>query len=72
LILPPFNNQGRYDGVSLANDVTLQDDSEYSITFNARDPARNVSNPVSVNSILYDITAPFIKTTAPVDEFTPS
>jgi len=66
LILPPFNNQGRYDGVSLANDVTLQDDSEYSITFNARDPARNVSNPVSVNSILYDITAPFIKTTAPV------
>ncbi|MBC8322880.1 MAG: hypothetical protein H8E70_04875 [Candidatus Marinimicrobia bacterium] len=66
LILPPFNNQGRYDGVSLANDVSLQDGSNYSITFNARDPAGNVSNPVSVNSILYDITAPLIKTTAPL------
>ena len=66
LILPPFNNQGRYDGVSLANDVSLQDGSEYSITFNARDPAGNVSNPVSVNSILYDITAPIIKVTAPL------
>ncbi len=66
LILPPFNYQGRYDGVSLANDVTLQDGSEYSITFNARDPAGNVSSPVSVSSILYDITAPSIKTTAPL------
>lgn len=65
LILPPFNDQGRYDEVSLANDVSLQDGSEYKITFNARDPAGNVSSPVFVNNILYDITAPVIETTAP-------
>ena len=66
LILPPFNDQGRFDGISLANDVTLQNGSEYTITFNARDPAGNVSIPVSVSNIFYDITAPVIETTAPL------
>ena len=66
LILPPFNDQGRFDGVRFANDVTLQDGSEYSIIFNARDPAGNVSSPVAVDSILYDITAPVIETILPI------
>jgi len=65
LILPPFNDQGRHDGISLANDVTLKDGSVYEITFNARDPAGNVSAPVKVENILYDISPPTITADSP-------
>jgi len=66
LMLPPFNSEGRFDQISLANDVILQDGSEYTITFNALDPAGNISIPVSVSNIFYDITVPVIETIAPL------
>ncbi|MCH7612945.1 MAG: hypothetical protein IIB45_06250, partial [Candidatus Marinimicrobia bacterium] len=65
LILPPFNDQGRYDNVTLANELTLNDGSIYSITFNARDPAGNVSDPFTVSDILYDMTSPQININSP-------
>jgi len=65
LILPPFNEQGRHDNVTLASDVTLNEGSIYSITFDARDPAGNVSDPFIVSDILYDITSPQVKINSP-------
>ncbi len=66
-ILPPFNDQGRFDEITLANDITLSDGSTYSIMFNARDPAGNVSDPVIVSDIYYDITPPQISISDPIE-----
>ncbi len=68
LVLSPFNDQGRHDGITLANEIVLQDGSIYSITFQAKDPAGNVSTPVKVETILYDINSPIITTDFPVSD----
>ncbi len=45
----------------------LVDGAWYHILFSGSDPAGNRSNLISINRIFYDITAPFITTTAPED-----
>jgi len=67
-IISPFNEQGRHDGVSLGNELLLNHGSEYSITFNARDPAGNASAPASVDKILYDVIAPNIQLKSPISD----
>ncbi|MFQ6678464.1 MAG: Ig-like domain-containing protein [Fidelibacterota bacterium] len=66
-ILPPYDVQGRYNDINYSSDLTLNDGSIYSITFNASDPAGNVSDPFTVSDIIYDNTPPKISITSPVE-----
>ena len=54
--------------VDLYNIPNLNDGSEYSLLFVGMDPAGNISDTVTVSSILYDITSPVIEITYPTSD----
>ena len=51
--------------VSLYNEPSLKDGSEYSLYFVGSDPAGNISDTVKVEKILYDITPPILSISSP-------
>ncbi len=66
-LLSPYNSQGIFKDINLSNDVTLMEGAVYSIIFKAQDPAGNISLPVTVSNISYDITPPKIIISDPVE-----
>ena len=66
-ILPSYENQGLYNDIDFSKDLILNNGSIYSITFNAGDPAGNVSDPAIVTDIIYDNTPPKIVIMSPME-----
>src|SRR3989339_1160788 len=58
-------NAGAHTNITLTNNPTLVNGAVYSITFNGTDFASHAATPVVNTSVTYDITVPFISSTAP-------
>ena len=56
---------GAHAGITLTNNPTLVSGTIYDIAYNCTDFAANVSTPITVTSVTYDVTAPVISAVAP-------